>query len=300
MSNTSKGKGKKGSKFWMQMVINTKCRLQLNQSISDSIQWLSPLIYQDDFTEYELKHQYISDITGIKKDKFSFWPERQPQWDAIGINTEKKVLYLVEAKAHLNELNSKMNASNKKSQQRIEESMRYVFDKYYPKGNFDSWKNSYYQMGNRLTFLHFLNEITWETGWEVRLILLNFVDDFTYKPTTLLEWEKHYRDVFKEMTGHESEPTDLKKIYYSVKNKGVAKSPINGEWIYDVPQILSYGYSNEENERIRAKCPVGCTLHECDQFSDLLAMNGIYSFVNVSVLSDDELKMLLEFQQMSI
>ena len=74
MSNTSKGKGKKGSKFWMQMVINTKYRLQLNESIGDNIQWLSPLVNQDDYAEYELKHQYISDITGIKKEKFSFWP----------------------------------------------------------------------------------------------------------------------------------------------------------------------------------------------------------------------------------
>jgi hypothetical protein len=299
LSNTSKGKGKKGSKFWMQMVINTKCRLQLNESIGDNIQWLSPLINQDDYAEYELKHQYISDITGIKKEKFSFWPERQPQWDAIGINAEKKVLYLIEAKAHLNELNSKMNASSKVSQQKIESAMRYVFDNYYPEGNFDRWKDSYYQMGNRLTFLHFLNNITSETGWKVKLVLLNFVDDFTYKPTTLPDWENHYRDVFKEMTGHESEPVDLKMIYYSVKNKGVVKSPINGELIYDVSKVLSYGYSNVENERIRAACPSGCILYECGQFSDLLAMNGIYSFVNISALSDDELKTLLEFQQFS-
>ena len=85
-------------------------------------------------------------------------------------------------------------------------------------------------------------------------------------------------------------------IYYSVKNKGVVKSPINGEWIYDVTKVLSYGYSNAENERIRAACPSGCILYECGQFSDLLAMNGIYHFVNVTALTDEELNTLVNFQ----
>ncbi|MHC1694045.1 MAG: hypothetical protein AB9835_01960 [Eubacteriales bacterium] len=221
MSNTLKGKGIKGSKFWIQVVINSEMHSELNDCIGDRINWLTPLTHQDNYSEYELRHEYICNITGISKDKYTFWPQRQPQWDAIGVNEANNILYLVEAKSHLKELKSKMNATSKASQEKIENSMRSVFEKYYSKGNFEKWKNQYYQLGNRLTFLNKLNDKTTETGWQVILILLNFIDDFTYKPTELSEWIKHYKDVFRELTGNENVPDDVLIINYSVKGKSV-------------------------------------------------------------------------------
>lgn len=221
MSNTSKGRGEKGSKFWMQMLVNTKLVEELNQTIDEDIRWLSPLKEQADYAEYELTQTYIADVTKIPKDAFDFWPARQPQWDAIGINAEKKLLYLVEAKAHLKELESSSKATSSASKKRIDDAMKSVFAEYYPDGQYAKWHETYYQLGNRLTFLHKINEMKNTGGWKAKLILLNIADDFTYKPTTVEAWQDHYKAVFADMLGCAEPPADVAVIYYSVQTKGL-------------------------------------------------------------------------------
>ena len=67
MSNTSKGRGKKGSKFWMQMVVNEPAlKKELDQMIGDDLVWLSPL-EEDNFSEYELRQQYIYERLDLDK-----------------------------------------------------------------------------------------------------------------------------------------------------------------------------------------------------------------------------------------
>ena len=220
MSNMSKGRGEKGSKFWMQLLVNTKLVEELNSAIDKNIRWLSPLKNQDDYAEYELTQSYISDITKIPKAVFGFWPSRQPQWDAIAINEEKKILYLVEAKAHLKEFESSSKAKSNESQKQIDVAMKGVFDKYYPKGDYTKWHAPYYQLGNRLTFICKLNELLEENNWKAKLILLNIADDFTYKPTAVEDWKKHYEIVFADMLGIRKSPADVELIYYSVQMKG--------------------------------------------------------------------------------
>jgi len=192
--------------------------------------WISPLEKQDNYSEYELSHKYICDKTGISKEKYSFWPNKQPQWDAIGMSEDRKVLYLVEAKAHLTELDSKMSASSELSIGKITEAMSQVFNQQYSNGNFDKWFNQYYQLGNRLTFLNKLNDLSNETGLKVKLVLLNFVDDFTYKPTSNEDWENHYKEVFKDMTGSENTPVDVIVINYSVECRGNAKNSTSASY----------------------------------------------------------------------
>lgn len=221
MSNTSKGRGEKGSKFWMQMLVNTKLVEELNQAIDEDIRWLSPLKEQADYAEYELTQAYIADITKIPKAAFDFWPARQPQWDAIGVNDEQKILYLVEAKAHLKELESSSKATNCESKKRIDDAMKSVFAKYYPDGNYAMWHETYYQLGNRLTFLHKINEMNNGGGWKAKLILLNIADDFTYKPTTVEAWQEHYKAVFADMLGTAETPAGVDILYYSVRMQGI-------------------------------------------------------------------------------
>jgi hypothetical protein len=83
------------------------------------------------------------------------------------------------------------------------------------------WHDPYYQLGNRLTFLHKLNEMTTESEWKAKLILLNIADDFTYIPTTVEAWTEHYKIVFADMLGLTEIPTDVEVLYYSVRTQGI-------------------------------------------------------------------------------
>lgn len=298
MSNTSKGKAIKGSKFWIQAVVNSKLQGELNSAIGDDLTWLSPL--KDEYLEYKLNQENIcKGVLGVegeqKKKIFSFWPDNQPQWDGIALSKDEKTLYLVEAKAHLSELNSKISASSSTSIKLIKDSMKEVFQKYYPNGKFEMWTDEYYQLGNRITFLHKLNDVSDITGIKVKLVLLNFAEDYTYKPTTEDEWKEHYKKVFRDMTGNENPPEDVIVINFLVRRKGMARNPITGNLMFKTLQVLSYGFSEEENSRIKSNLPKGCSIIECNCLSDLIAHNSFYHFINPAKLTDEELRKLMTF-----
>ena len=226
MGNISNGPATKGSKFWMQYIVNSNLKNKLNEEIDSNLQWLSPLKGENnDYLEYELRQDYIYNAIGIndieKKELFSFWPNRQPQWDGIALSQDRRTIYLVEAKAHLSELKSKMSASSETSRNLIVNSMREVFKKNYPEGKFSLWTNGYYQLANRLTFLHKLNEMLKVKKLEIKLVLLNFVGDYTYKLTDTIEWETHYNEVFKDITGVESIPENVIVINFPVNQECV-------------------------------------------------------------------------------
>ena len=217
-SNTSKGRGEKGSKFWMQMIPNTKLKEQFDQFVGDELRWLSPLKGEkSEYLEYELSHPCICGELEIDAPKtaFEFWPERQPQWDGIAVSDETKTLYLVEAKAHLAEIDSRCSAGEK-SKEMISKAMRAVFDQHYGGGDYHARMEDYYQLGNRLTFLHRMKGMNLEKYPNVKLVLLNFVNDYTYRPTEQPDWQNHYRKVFKKMTGQTGVPDDVLVVYYDV------------------------------------------------------------------------------------
>ncbi len=234
-SNTSIGRGVKGSKFWMQVVVeNPNLREELNNKIGEPLIWISPLADEaDTFLEYELKDQYVREFIGITKEEadelFKFWPNRQPQWDGLALSEDKSTLYIVEAKAHLTELDSKCAASNPASKQLIVESLSEVYSKYYPKGVFQAWTDEYYQLANRLTFLHKLNEKTFGNIKRVKLVLLNFVNDNSYIPTMESEWSEHYDTVFARMTGSAQPSNDVILVQFDVSNRGIMPNPMTGQ-----------------------------------------------------------------------
>lgn len=81
----------------------------------------------------------------------------------------------------------------------IKQSMQEAHDSLTNSHNYDeeAWLNKYYQLGNRLTFLVKLRE----QRYNVKLVLLNIVDDPTHIATSLDAWKKHYGEVFQIMIG---------------------------------------------------------------------------------------------------
>lgn len=224
MSNTSKGPAEKGSKYWMQEVVNRPelCKT-LNEMIGDpDIEWISPLAGPGKtYDEYTLNQRSLPKLRelGFPGDPqfFSFWPRRQPQWDGIALSGDHHTLYLVEAKAHISELNSKLSASSGESIRTIENTLRVVHDTYYANGDFSNWISKYYQLANRLSFLSILNEkAPYGSIKGVKLILLNFLNDHTYMSEPAPIWEQHYREVWLEMIGKQTAPDNVLVIDYDV------------------------------------------------------------------------------------
>ncbi len=74
-----------------------------------------------------------------------------------------------------------------------------------------------------------------------------------------------------------------------------AKNPISGQLLDTARQILTYGLSAKESNRIRAKAPEGCNIILCETYTDLLAYQGCLSFINTDNLADEELVSLIHF-----
>jgi hypothetical protein len=99
--------GTDGSLMWIQRAVNQRPKMIVKPSLSSiprasGIEWLSPLA-NDDYAEYRdsdflrrIGQDHLADSLA------TFWPERGPQWDALG-RTDTGEVILVEAKAHIDE-----------------------------------------------------------------------------------------------------------------------------------------------------------------------------------------------------
>ena len=100
MSNTSNSKALKGSKFWMQEIVNDDLlEARLEELLGEkNLHWATPLQVES-YKEYQLKEPKIfSKVLSLSreafKEKFSFWATNQPRWDAIAVSADGKILYL--------------------------------------------------------------------------------------------------------------------------------------------------------------------------------------------------------------
>ena len=223
MSNTSNSRATKGSKFWMQEIANDDLLgARLEELLGEkNLRWISPLQVES-YKEYQLKEPKIfSEVLGLSREefreKFSFWATNQPHWDALAVSADGKILYLFEAKAHLKEVFSKISASNPESIKKITNSMCEVFNAITESNaaDFASWLNKYYQLGNRFTFLHFMNQMTLPKIRRTVLVLLNITDDETYISVPKDDWIRHYEEIFQEMLGKKSPPPNVRLIYFT-------------------------------------------------------------------------------------
>ena len=211
--------GKKGSKKWIQKLVNEKPNFfsayvlkALNLPESEHIKWLSPL-KDDHYAEYS-DQEWLKKL-GVslgKKSLADFWPARGPQWDALGRSKSEK-LFLVEAKSYIGELCSSTRAGDK-SRVQIIESLKEVKDFLNARKEAD-WSRGFYQYANRLAHLYLLrqNEVP------AYLVFVYFLNDAEmHGPTTIDTWkgaiellhaylgigrhklQKHMVDVFVDVT----------------------------------------------------------------------------------------------------
>lgn len=214
-SNTSMGRGKKGSKYWIQTLINHNNGIKLTDEIKKldkdiiDIEWKSPLESEN------YRETKIYEIEGINKDMINFWPNNGPWWDAIGIakTNEQDTIILVEAKAHTKETKSRCSATSQESIDKINNALEYTHSKLANNQYDDNvWLKSYYQLANRLAFLVHLKE----QGVNVKLLLLNIVEDPTHISTSKEEWDTHYEEVFNSMLGSTNAIQDIIILNYKV------------------------------------------------------------------------------------
>jgi len=181
----------KGSQKWIQKIVNQRpellnsnIRRNLNLTKNNDIQWLSPL-EQDGFSEYS--DQDFLNLLGVKLRKIplsSFWPKRGPQWDALGKSSNGK-LFVVEAKSHISELVSTLQAKDEESVKRIRRSLEETRQFLHANSEID-WSQSFYQYANRLAHLYLLrhNEVP------TYLVFVYFINDLEMNgPATIEEWK---------------------------------------------------------------------------------------------------------------
>lgn len=183
--------GEKGSKKWVQRLVNEKPQLlnleirkNLNLPEHEEIRWLSPL-EKDEYAEY--RDQDFIDLLDVTLEKMplaDFWPERGPQWDALGKGYSGK-LFLVEAKSHIGELISTMQAKDEDSVKKIRKSLEKT--KSFLNSNVETdWSYGFYQYTNRLAHLYLLRR----NQLPAYLVFVYFTNDLEMKgPKTVNEWK---------------------------------------------------------------------------------------------------------------
>jgi hypothetical protein len=190
--------GTRGSLKWIQRAVNDCPRL-LFEALkaaglkAETIDWRSPL-RDDGWAEYRdssflarIGHPELSNALR------EFWPARGPQWDALAI-ADGEVL-LVEAKAHITELLSPPSAAAGRSLEHIERSLAQTIAAF-GADPLAPWSRAFYQLANRLAFLHFLSS----NGVPARLALVNFVgDEDMAGPASAAVWRSAYEVAFHVM-----------------------------------------------------------------------------------------------------
>ncbi len=183
-------KGTKGSLKWIQEVANNK-PLLLDKPVKyfieadkeQKIEWLSPKA-DDNYAEY--RDQAFLDLLGIKQTKTKlkdFWPNRGPQWDALG-RLGNEAYFLVEAKAHVSEIISSSQAKSPGSRSPLKKSMNKTQKYLGLKPQLDLTQG-FYQYANRLAHLYFLRVLN---NIPAYLIFIYFINDHTHIPTSKAEW----------------------------------------------------------------------------------------------------------------
>ncbi|MBT2693535.1 hypothetical protein [Bacillus sp. ISL-55] len=205
------GRAIKGSRFLLQNYVNNN-QGKLNELILMSspsllafidkeltIEWKSPL-KRSGYREYRNEFVELEDEWKDKRIQLEkYWPKIGPQWDGIAVVKGKNGnlgLLLVEAKSHLKELRSKIQAKDVDSRALIENTIAEVKTSVESNAPIEVWLEQYYQLSNRLTYLYLLNK---KVGIPTWLILVNFVDDVAHIPTATSEWILHYQDVYTSL-----------------------------------------------------------------------------------------------------
>jgi hypothetical protein len=192
MARFPQPEAKRGSQKWLQQLVNDKPEIlnsriwsALHLSDEEQVEWCSPL-KSDDYAEY--RDQAFLNLLDVRLEKMPlarFWPKGGPQWDALGKSSSGK-LFLVEAKSHIPELISSLQAKDERSIEKIktslEETKRYLNSR----ANVE-WSQCFYQHANRIAHLYLLRK---KNDLPAYLICVYFLNDVGMNgPTTYNEWK---------------------------------------------------------------------------------------------------------------
>jgi hypothetical protein len=136
--------------------------------------------------------EFLAEDMRARAEWRGFWPQTgtPPCWDAVGfVHVKSQVdLLLVEAKAHIGELQSSCKAKEEGGRPKIMAATAEA-KAAFGVGEDHDWLGPYYQFCNRLTALHFLMS----RGIGARLLFIYFYGDTipgAVCPATPLEWEQ--------------------------------------------------------------------------------------------------------------
>lgn len=203
-----------GSKLLIQMFVNNeRKKMQLDKLIGlGEIKWFSPLSIEN-FKEYKLIDFFnMHDEFNIQNLNITELSKIKSQWDAIGISPDG-TLILVEAKAHLDEMEDNEDNINKRKASRDFPIISRLISS--TMGNDPIWVEKYYQLANRYTYLDNLNN----AGIKTKLVYIYFVNDVSYVKTSRDEWIKYIASIY------ENHPVSIKleentiHIYYDMWNE---------------------------------------------------------------------------------
>lgn len=186
----------RGSQKWLRILVND-CAGLLGEHIlcklspvANEICWRSPL-EDEGYAEY--KDGDFVDRLGIRLDKRpleSFWPSSGPRWDGLGV-TDKGQVLLLEAKAHVRELCSKLSATHPRSKELIDSSLSEA-KAFMGVPEEADWTRPFYQYANRLAHLYLLHALNEIDAYLVYVYLIGDEDmqgPGTMVPGTVREWE---------------------------------------------------------------------------------------------------------------
>jgi len=162
---------------------NTK----INPDLTYNMDWLD---YPKDKTRKSLDGEYtgIDFLPPKLQKKISenwkkYWPKNGQNWDAILYCSPlvpnsplEDQWIIVEAKAHIKELESPCQAKDKESVKKIESAFE-ATQHFNIKPN-NSWFKQYYQLANRLAFINFLLD----NGIQCSLLNIYFINGWANKP----------------------------------------------------------------------------------------------------------------------
>lgn len=180
--------GEKGSLRWIQAIArpnsiaSNAIRTVLDLPASVTIDWRSPR-EDDAYAEYrDADFLSVVGLDRLRSDLQAFWPNMGPQWDALGVASDGKVI-LVEAKAHAREMASTCGAGPD-SLKLIARALDATKHRYGAPADRD-WLRGYYQYANRLAHLQFLRD----RNVDAHLVFMYFLGDTDMRgPDSKEEW----------------------------------------------------------------------------------------------------------------
>jgi len=202
-------------------LINKPLREASGLSSSTQIEWLSPL-RSDQFAEYR-DRAFLGQLSIRlqKRDLAAFWPRRGPQWDGLA-RSDRGDVFLVESKAHIEELISPGTSASTQSRKLIDRSLNEVQAFLGVPMSVD-WSKVFYQYTNRLAHLYLLRELNDVPAY---MVFVYFVGDREMQgPQTTQEW-KSALQIVRGLLGLR----DKDKLSDFVHDVFINVSQLQGSW----------------------------------------------------------------------